>query len=250
MNFVLRAAIAAALLAAAAGPVQANTLTIDATLFLQEDGTTFDVWKIDMPVAGSFSVNLLAYEASQSNISTAGYYTADLNGDGELTWLDPDTHWYLDDGSANPLSAANHLARCDDIANNCTAVSNSTLSLTSLTQAQGAADGSIHFRRDPAFDITLAAGSYQYVIADYRLTDAEAAAGINAGDSFSAPNGYVDPILDHGDYRITFSSDTLHFALNGDTITVSQVPLPGAAGLFASAVLGLGLRSRRKSMLA
>jgi len=248
MNFVLRAAIAAALLATAAGPVQANTLTIDATLFLQEDGTTFDVWKIDMPVAGSFSVNLLAYEASQSNISTAGYYTADLNGDGELTWLDPDTHWYLDDGSANPLTAANHLARCDDIANNCAAVSNSTLSLTSQTQAQGAADGSIHFRRDPAFDITLAAGSYQYVIADYRLTDAEAAAGINAGDSFSAPSGYVDPIPDHGDYRITFSSNTLHFALNGDTITVSQVPLPGAAGLFASAVLGLGLRSRRKSM--
>jgi len=171
-----------------------------------------------------------------------------LNGDGELTWLDLETHWYLDDGSANPLSAANHLARCDDIANNCATVGNSTISLATRTQAQGAADGSIHFRRDPAFDVTLAAGSYQYAIADYRLTDAEARAGINTGDSFSAPHAYVDPILDHGDYRITFSSATLNFALNGETITVSQVPLPGAVWLFASAVFGLRLGIRRKRM--
>ncbi|BBL58370.1 hypothetical protein [Methylomonas koyamae] len=247
IKYALSAALAAILSAAA--PAQANTLVVDGTLFRQAGGTTFDVWKINMQTAGSFSVNLAAYEAAQNNVATAGYATADLNGDGELTWLDPDTHWYLDDGSAT-LSAANHLARCDDIANNCATVSNGTINLASQSQAQGAADGSIHFRRDPAFDISLAAGAYQYVIADYRLTDAEAAAGINSGDTFSQPGGYADPILDYADYRITFSSDTLNFARSDNTITVSQVPLPGAFWLFGSAVAGCSLRARRKTAAA
>jgi hypothetical protein len=253
MKYALRGTVALGLMAAVAvavalapSQVQANALTVDGTLFLQPGGTTFDAWKINMLTAGNFNVDLRAYEASQSSTATAGYYTADLNGDGELTWLDPDTHWYLDDGSANTLTAANHLARCDDIANNCATVSTSTISLSSRTQLQGEADGSIHFRRDPAFDITLAAGAYQYLIADYRLTDAEAVAGINSGDTFSAPTNYVNPILDHGDYRITFSSDTLNFAQSGNTITVSQVPLPGAIWLFGGAIAGFIRLSRRK----
>ncbi|NJA05154.1 hypothetical protein HC024_05325 [Methylococcaceae bacterium WWC4] len=249
MKHVLRTAIAAGLALTAIGSAQANTLSVDGTLFLQAGGTTFDTWKVAMTTAGSFSVDVLAYEASQSNVATAGYFAADLNGDGELTWLDPDTHWYLDDGSAG-LTAANHLARCDDIANNCATVNTPTISLVSRTQVQGAADGSIHFRRDPAFDITLAAGNYQYVMSDYRLTDAEAAAGINSGDSFSAPTGFVNPILDHGDYRITFSSDTLNFAVSGNTITVSQVPLPGAVWLFGSVLAGFGVTVRRKARVA
>lgn len=249
MNDALRAAIAAGLALAAIGSAQANTLSVNGTLFLQAGGTSFDTWKVVMTTAGSFSVDVLAYEASQSNTSTAGYFAADLNGDGELTWLDPDTHWYLDDGSAS-LTSANHLARCDDIANNCATVNTATISLATRTQAQGAADGSIHFRRDPAFDITLAAGNYRYVMSDYRLTDAEAAAGINSGDTFSAPGGFVGPILDHGDYRITFSSDTLHFAVSGDTITVSQVPLPGAVWLFGGVLAGFGVSVRRKALAA
>ncbi|MCQ8181061.1 hypothetical protein NP603_08075 [Methylomonas sp. SURF-1] len=247
MKYAFSAALAAVLSAPA--PAQANTLVVDGTLFRQAAGTTFDVWNIAMQTAGSFSVDLVAYEASQNNVATAGYATADLNGDGELTWLDPDTHWYQDDGSAG-LSAANHLARCDDIANNCATVSTGTISLTTRSQEQGAADGSIHFRRDPAFDIALAAGAYRYVIADYRLTDAEAAAGINSGDSFSAPGGYANPILDYADYRITFSSDTLNFALSGNTITVSQVPLPGTVWLFGSVVAGWSLSARRKAATA
>ncbi len=246
MNKTLTSLLATGFLGLTIGvSAEANTLVVSGTLFQQTDGTTFDTWKLNVTTTGNFTVDVAAYEASQSNIATAGYYTSDINGDGELTWLDPDTHFYKDVGPASLQDAANHLARCDDIANNCSTVNTSTIQLTTRTQAQGAADGSIHFRRDPSFDVTLAQGSYLYVVSDYRLTDSEAAAGINAGDSFSAPTGFVNPILDHADYLVTFSSDTLHFALSGNTITVTAVPVPAALWLFGSALAGLGALRRR-----
>ncbi len=62
-------------LLAVAGSAQANTVTLSGTLFKQAGGTTFDSWNINMLTAGSFTVNVAAYEASQSNIATAGYFT-------------------------------------------------------------------------------------------------------------------------------------------------------------------------------
>lgn len=236
------------LLAAFLTPAQANTVSVSGTLFKRAEGTTFDAWKLNMTSAGQFTVNVMAYEAAQSNIATDGYYAADLNGDGALTWLDPDTHVYLNTGPDSLQNPANHLARCDDINNNCNPVDNATIQLSSLDQAAGESDGSIHFRRDPAFNISLAAGSYLYVIADYRLTDAEAAAGINTNDSFSAPGGFVDPTLDHADYRITFSSNTLNFTVSGDVITASAVPVPAAVWLFSSALAGLGFLGKRRKI--
>ncbi len=230
-------------------PAQANTLTVSGTLFKNASGTTFDTWNINLLTAGSFTVDLKAYEASQSNIATAGYYTADINGDGELTWLDPDTYLYKNDGH---LDAADALVRCDDTANNCAVYQNgltaatSPVVVTTHQQSEVFVDGSIHFRRDPWYDVNAAAGNYSLLIADYRLDPAEAAAGINQNDSFSAPSNFVNPILDHGDYQIKLSSDSLNFAVSGNTITVSQVPLPGAVWLFGSAMLGLLATVRRK----
>ncbi|MFO0733864.1 MAG: hypothetical protein U0361_23475 [Nitrospiraceae bacterium] len=129
---------------AAIGPAQANTLVVDGTIFKQTSGTTFDTWNINIPTGGNFIVDVLAYEASQSNVATAGYITADLNGDGELTWLDADTYFYQNTGL--PLVAADALVRGDDINNN-TSVSErphgltSPVTLTSLTQSEGARTG-------------------------------------------------------------------------------------------------------------
>ena len=95
----------------------------------------------------------------------------------------------------------------------------------------------------------MAPGNYLYLVADFRLDPAEAAAGINGSDSFSAPTGFVSPILDHADYRITLSSNDMAFLVSGDTITVSPVPLPAAAWLFGSGLVALvGLARRRTSM--
>ena len=235
---------------AAIGPAQANTLVVDGTIFKQTSGTTFDTWNINIPTGGNFIVDVLAYEASQSNVATAGYITADLNGDGELTWLDADTYFYQNTGL--PLVAADALVRGDDINNNTPVYQNgltaltSPVTLTSLTQSEGATDGSIHFRRDPAYSVTATPGTYRFLMADFRLDPAEAAGGINTADNFSPPTGFVGGITDHADYRIAFRSDTLHFSLDGNTITVSPVPVPAAVYLFGSGLIGLAGLARCK----
>jgi len=234
--------LGSATLAAAAwvGPAQAaNQLVIDGSLLQLENGTTFDTWKIVIQDAGSFKVNVLAYEST----SNASADAQDLNGDAEFTYIDPDTHFWHDDGSVNPLlNPANHLARCDDIANNCPGVDTPDFKLTDLGATFGASDGSIHAQRDPAYEVTMAAGNYLFVMADYRLTETEAASGINGGDTIRNTNAGG-----HGDYRLTLSSDNLRFSLSGNTITVSQVPVPGAVWLFGSALLGFVGIGRRKS---
>lgn len=175
---------------------------------------------------GTFTVNVLAYESTSNSVADA----VDINGDGELTYLDPDTYLYRNTGV--PLLAGDVLARCDDINNNCDTIGTDTIKLSSLSEEEGAADGSIHFRRDPAFSVTLAVGSYLYLIADYRLDPAEAEAGVNTGDTIR--NGG-----DHADYRILLSSDTLHFDVTGDTVTVTSVPVPATIWLFGSALAAL-----------
>jgi hypothetical protein len=235
-------------------PAQANTLQVSGTLNQLTTGpligTTFDIWKINMPTAGNFTVDVLAYEASQSNVTTVGYSTSDLNGDGELAWLDPDTYFYKDDGI---LHAADALVRCDDIANNCGVYQNgltaatSPVTVTTLTQAEGATDGSIHFRRDPAYNVTAAPGNYLLLIADFRLDPAEAEGGINTNDSFGPPTGFVGGITDHADYRFTLSSSTLNFSIDGNTINASPIPLPAAVWLFGSGLAGIVGYVRRRA---
>jgi hypothetical protein len=145
--------------------------------------------------------------------------------------------------------------RADDINNNTSiypnglAVATSPLTITSLSYAEGATDGSIHFRRDPAYTVTAGPGNYRFLIADYRLDPAEAAGSIDANDNFNPPTGFIDPITDHADYRVTFCSDTLHFSLDGNTITVSPVPLPAAAWLLGGGIAGMiGLARRRTAI--
>ena len=203
-----------------------------------------------MLTTGAFTVDLRAYEASQSSTTAAGYYAADINGDGRLTWLDPDTYFYKNDGH---LDAVDALVRCDDTQNNCAVYQNGLTALTSPAvvtthlQSETPVDGTIHFRRDPWFDVNLQSGNYSYLVADYRLDPSEAAIGINGGDNFSPPSGFVSPILDHADYQITFSSKAMNFSVSGNTITVSSVPVPAAVWLFGSAVAGFGVFSRKKN---
>ncbi len=239
----------------------ANTLTLNGTLFKNDSGTTFDSWKFKILGTGSFTVDVAAYESSQSSSTAAGYFTNDINGDGELTWLDADTYFYKDTG--NPIDASDAIFRCDDVENNCggaTGANNyfngltpATSPLSRLThlQSEASVDGSIHFRRDPWYDVTVnTAGDYMFLIADFRLDPAEAVAGINVNDSFSAPSSFVNPILDHADYKVTLSSANMLFSINGDTITVSQVPVPGAVWLFGTVIAGIAGFVRRKSSLS
>jgi hypothetical protein len=237
---------------------EANELTVSGTLLKQADGTTFDKYKFKILSTGTFTTDVAAYEASQSNTTTTGYLTHDINNDGELTWLDPDTYFYHDDGTINQSDA---IFRCDDVDNNCggtTGASNyfnglnpttSPLTRTTHLQSETSQDGSVHFRRDPWYDVTVnSTGDYLFLLADFRLDPAEAEGGINGfggtPDTFAPPTNYVGGIVDHGDYQVKFSSSNLNFSLNGDTITVTSVPVPGALWLFGSALVGLVARRK------
>jgi uncharacterized protein (TIGR03790 family) len=173
---------------------------------------------------------VLAYEASQSSTTATGYFTAELNGDGELTWLDADTHFYRDTGL--PLAVADALVRADDIYNNTPVYQNgltaltSRVTVTSLSQAGGETDGSIHFGREHAIAVNMAASRFPFLVADFRWDPAEAQAIINNNDNFSLPTGFVNPNIEHADYRMTLSSNDMIFLVNGNTITVSPVPSP------------------------
>ncbi len=222
---------------------QANTVSVTGNILYttqfnsesgqDETGTTYDAWKINMQTAGTFKVNVLAFESTSNDAADA----SDINGDGELTYLDPDTYWYKNTG--NPIQAADMLARCDDIANNCDSIDTPTIKLDSLSKEEGESDGSIHERRDPAFEVTLAAGEYLYLMADYRLSSSDAEDGFDFGNSIRNTD-----VGGHADYQIMFSSDTLNFDVSGDTINVSAVPVPAAFWLFGSAVIGLIARKK------
>lgn len=200
-------AIAATLAAAiVATPAAAGSSTVNGTIYATTAGTTVDYWRIDMPVAGMLTVDVLAYESTDNTLAKG----KDLNGDGMITFLDPDTSLFRNSGGA--LKTTDWILRCDDVGN----------SNGSCASTLGSADGSIH-ARDPYFSVNLAAGSYIYVMGDYRTTIDEGIARLNAGDSLR--NGG-----NHGDYRITFSAET--------PFTVAAVPEPES---YAMLLAGLGL---------
>jgi hypothetical protein len=229
------------------GQAQANNVAVSGNIYTVTGGTSYDLWHFSLNTTTTFSVDLLAYEASQKSVSTAGYYTSDLNADGQITFLDPDTSWFTDTGNA--IAATDFLARCDDVLNNCPTVSTSTISLTDYGvlsgNSIGAVDGSIS-SRDPSYTVTLAAGNYWYAVGDYRITPAEVAAGLNAGDTLTAPSGLSNPPTQAA-YRITLNSVAANFAVDGKNITVSAVPLPGSIWFIGSGVLGLLGLARNKT---
>lgn len=211
----------------------ANTVTVSGNIYQTLEGSTFDTWYINMLNSGDFTVNILAFESTTNSADDA----IDINGDGEFTYLDPDTYFYKNTG--NPLKSEDYLARCDDINNHCDTIDTPSLKLSSLSLAEGATDGSIHFRRDPAFNVTLGAGSFLYLIGDYRLKSSEAESGINGDDKIR------NTLLGgHADYQITLSSDTMKFDVSGNNINVSAVPLPAAIWLFSSGIMGLFARKK------
>jgi hypothetical protein len=95
--------------------------------------------------------------------------------------------------------------------------------------------------------ISATAGTYTLYVADYNLQIADLTTGFNTGDTLG--NSQT-----HADYRLSilafddFYTDDNNNPVYGNPIdlTVSQVPVPAAAWLFGSAMLGFGAISRRK----
>ena len=184
----------------------ADTQSASGTIFKTAEGTTVDYWKIDVTTAGTLTIDVLAYESTDNTLANG----RDLNHDGVITFLDPDTSLFHYDGSR--IATSDWMLRCDDVGNSNGVCGNG-----------GLADGSIS-HRDPYFSVALTPGSYLYVVGDYRTTPEEAVAKLNAGDSLR--NGGT-----FGTYSFTVSSNDAGFS-------VSAVPEPES---FAMLLAGLGL---------
>jgi len=212
----LKLALAALALPLAILPLSANANTQSAsgTIFKTAAGTTVDYWKIDVATAGTLTIDVLAYESTDNTLANG----RDLNHDGIVTFLDPDTGLFHYNGSK--IATSDWILRCDDVGNS-----------NGVCGTGGMADGSIS-PRDPYFTVALTPGSYLYVVGDYRTTPEEAVAKLNAGDSLRNGGTY-------GTYSFTVSSTDASFS-------VSAVPEPETYAMLLAGLGVMGAVARRR----
>ena len=115
----------------------------------------------------------------------------DLNGDGEIAYLDTYIYLFRNDGS---LDAGDLVGSCDD------------------AHGYGLSDGTIR-GVDSYLSEFLSVGDYILAVGGYGLDIAEAIAGHNTTSRGPATNLAPYPsaatVYDHGDYRVTFSGDVV-----------------------------------------
>jgi hypothetical protein len=143
--------------------------------FLGSTTTTVGQIPFTVHTSGYVEIDLLSVE-----LRDADMVNEDVNGDGEIAYIDPYIYVFKDDGSV--------VAQNDD-----------------SLGTQGVADGSIS-GRDSFWSGYLEAGDYILSVGDYELSQNDAAAETNY-NSFG-PFGSGDSVVtDHGDYQVTFTGD-------------------------------------------
>lgn len=199
-----------------AGLAKAGLITEGVIERLGPDQSSIDLWGFSTS-GGDVVFDLLSWEID----ATTGL-TRDVNGDGELAFLDTYIYLLRDDGD---LTRDDNLNRNDD-------------SVTSLSS-----DGSIH-HYDSYLTTSLTPGDYFLAVGAFGLSMDEILAGINQStyypDSCAGSIGErCDRIrADHGDYRITWSGDLW---LTQNPGVVVSAPEPGTLALLALGLLSVGL---------
>ena len=159
--------------------------------FLGSTTTTVGQIPFTVNTSGYVDIDLLSVELRDADMANE-----DVNGDGEIAYIDPYIYVFKDDGSL--------VAQNDD-----------------SWGTQGAADGSIS-GRDSFWSGYLEAGDYILFVGDYELSQNDAAAETNY-NSFG-PFGSGDSVVtDHGDYQVTFTGDV---TLASEEISPGEEPLP------------------------
>jgi len=217
---------AVSILLVASGRSQASIIVRDNidTLFDQNGnsiGTSVDYWHFTANSTGPVTIDVLAWEGFNGRGSTTGL--VDINGDGELTFVDSAIRLFIDDGN---LDAGDHIAFNDDSANTF-------------------GDGSIR-TTDPFLSLTLVPGDYLLAIGVFGFELSNALAGVNpVSRSLQTFQSGVLMDSDHADYQITFTGDiTLTSGPNG---RIMAAPEPGTLVLFSFGLGGLILLRRRYS---
>jgi hypothetical protein len=159
--------------------------------FLGSTTTTVGQIPFTVNTSGYVEIDLLSVELRDADMANE-----DVNGDGEIAYIDPYIYVFKDDGSL--------VAQNDD-----------------SWGTQGVADGSIS-GRDSFWSGYLEAGDYILSVGDYELSQNDAAAETNY--SSFGPFGSGDSVVtDHGDYQVTFTGD---ITLPSEEIPPEEEPLP------------------------
>lgn len=188
---------------------------------LGPDQSSIDLWGFSTS-GGNVVFDLLSWE-----IDATTDLAQDVNGDGELAFLDTYIYLLRDDGN---LSTDDEIGRNDDSFSN--------------LGSDGSIDG-----LDSFMSIDLAAGDYLLAVGAFGLSMNEIIAGINQSnfypDTCSGGIGEVcDQIrADHGDYRITWTGD---ISLTQNPGVVISTPEPGTLAMLSLGLLSIGLSRKIK----
>jgi len=227
---ISKTVLAAAITLACANIAQAAV--VNGTIFEQiggptnVKGTTVDIYNINLTADSILEIDMMASESLTGSLAAHPLALYDLNGDGEYTVMDGHMKLYKDGVEVG--------------------IADDTSAYSNPGNINGWQDGTIS-SRDSYLLLNLSAGDYTLAVADYNLQAADVLAGFNTGDTLG--NNQT-----HADYRLSIMAFD-DFELDGNNnpnygnsldITVSQVPVPAAAWLFGSAMMGFGAISRRK----
>ena len=176
---------------------------------------------VDFPTSQRVTVDTLSWERGLADFNGDGKLDSiniDVNGDGEIAFLDTYTYLFRNDGS---LDATDFVMSNDD--------SDFTFG-----------DGSIH-RYDSFLEADLAPGDYVLAIGSFFLSPDDAIDRFNDGNQYPFDaNGSSD----HGDYQLTFGGNV---SVTGSLTGLTRVPEPASLllGLFGLTLMGtISVRSR------